>query len=93
MKPKSANTVIIGGGVLGASAAFHLSDSGQEDVILLDRGPIASGTTPQAVGQRRDPWIDASVLGVDRFSDTYPTDTSPRARCEEVYAHHYHAIY
>ena len=61
MLPKSASTVIIGGGVLGTSAAFHLSDSGQSDVLLLDRGPIASGTTPQAAGQ-------TGYLNVDRFA-------------------------
>jgi 4-methylaminobutanoate oxidase (formaldehyde-forming) len=59
--PKSANTVIIGGGVLGASAAFHLTDGGQDDVVLIDRGPIASGTTPQAAGQ-------TGYLNVDRFA-------------------------
>ena len=61
MLPKSANTVIIGGGVLGASAAFHLADAGQTDVVLIDRGPIASGTTPQAAGQ-------TGYLNVDRFA-------------------------
>ncbi|MBC8355932.1 MAG: FAD-binding oxidoreductase [Planctomycetes bacterium] len=61
MLPKSANTVIIGGGVLGASAAFHLGDAGQSDVVLLDRGPIASGTTPQAAGQ-------TGYLNVDKFA-------------------------
>lgn len=61
MNPKSANTVIIGGGVLGTSAAFHLSDSGQQDVVLLDRGPVASGTTPQAAGQ-------TGYLNIDRFA-------------------------
>jgi 4-methylaminobutanoate oxidase (formaldehyde-forming) len=59
--PKSAKTVIIGGGVLGASAAFHLGEAGQSDVVLLDRGPIASGTTPQAAGQ-------TGYLNVDRFA-------------------------
>lgn len=59
--PKSAKTVIIGGGVLGASAAFHLGDAGQRDVLLLDRGPIACGTTPQAAGQ-------TGYLNVDRFA-------------------------
>jgi glycine/D-amino acid oxidase-like deaminating enzyme len=51
MLPRSASTVIIGSGVLGASAAFHLTDAGQDDVVSIDRGPIASGTTPQAAGQ------------------------------------------
>jgi len=62
--PKSANTVIIGGGVLGASAAFHLSDAGQDDVVLIDRGPIASGTTPQAAGQ-------TGYLRVGRFASEF----------------------
>jgi glycine/D-amino acid oxidase-like deaminating enzyme len=51
MIPKRAKVVVIGGGVLGTSAAFHLADAGQKDVLLLDRGPIASGTTPFAAGQ------------------------------------------
>ena len=61
MLPKSANTVIIGGGVLGTSAAFHLTDAGQGEVVLIDRGPIASGTTPQAAGQ-------TGYLNADRFA-------------------------
>jgi len=43
--------VIIGGGVLGTSVAFHLADAGQDNIVLIDRGPIASGTTPFAAGQ------------------------------------------
>jgi 4-methylaminobutanoate oxidase (formaldehyde-forming) len=53
--------VIIGGGVLGTSAAFHLTDAGQGEVVLIDRGPIASGTTPQAAGQ-------TGYLNADRFA-------------------------
>ena len=49
--PNRAEVVVIGGGALGTSAAFHLADAGHRDVVLLDRGPIASGTTPQAAGQ------------------------------------------
>ncbi|MCP4174626.1 MAG: FAD-binding oxidoreductase [Fuerstiella sp.] len=59
--PKSVDTVIIGGGVLGTSAAFHLTDAGHSSVALIDRGPIASGTTPQAAGQ-------TGYLNVDRFA-------------------------
>ena len=61
MLPSSANTVIIGGGVLGTSAAFHLTDNGQGDVVMIDRGPIASGTTPQAAGQ-------TGYLNTDKFA-------------------------
>ena len=49
--PKSAKVVVIGGGVLGTSAAFHLAEAGQTDVLLIDRGPIGCGTTPYAAGQ------------------------------------------
>ena len=59
MPPTTAGVVIIGGGVLGTSAAFHLANTGVRNVVLLDRGPIASGTTPFAAGQtgylNRDP--------------------------------------
>ena len=51
MVPSEAHVVIIGGGVLGTSAAFHLAASGQRSIVLLDRGPIAGGTTPNAAGQ------------------------------------------
>ncbi len=49
--PSEAQIVVIGGGVLGTSAAFHLADAGYENIVLLDRGPIAGGTTPFAAGQ------------------------------------------
>lgn len=61
MLPKSASVVVIGGGVLGASAAFHLAEAGHKDVVLLDRGPLASGTTPFAAGQ-------TGYLNSDRFA-------------------------
>lgn len=61
MLPKSASVVVIGGGVFGASAAFHLGEAGHKEVVLLDRGPLASGTTPFAAGQ-------TGYLNSDRFA-------------------------
>jgi 4-methylaminobutanoate oxidase (formaldehyde-forming) len=59
MLPRSADVVVIGGGVFGTSAAFHLAEAGVRNVVLLDRGPVAGGTTPFAAGQtgylNRDP--------------------------------------
>ncbi len=51
MLPSKANVVVIGGGALGTSVAFQLADDGIENVVLLDKGPIAQGTTPFAAGQ------------------------------------------
>ena len=64
--PKTADVVIIGGGVLGTSAAFHLADSGRKQVVLLDRGPIGSGTTPFAAGQ-------TGYLNCDEFALKFGT--------------------
>ncbi len=51
MIAKNANIVVIGGGVIGTSTAFHLAEAGHEDIVLLDSGPIANGTTLFAAGQ------------------------------------------
>ena len=51
MIAKKANIVILGGGVIGTSAAFHLAEAGHEDIVLLDSGPIGNGTTQFAAGQ------------------------------------------
>ncbi len=41
----TASVVVVGGGVIGCSIAFHLTRRGVRDVLLLDRGPIGSGVT------------------------------------------------
>ena len=45
-----AQVVIIGGGIFGASVAYHLTKSGCIDVILVDKGELTSGTTFHSVG-------------------------------------------
>ena len=40
-----ANVVVIGGGILGASAAYHLREVGEQDVLLLERDDLAVGTS------------------------------------------------
>ena len=47
-----AQTVIVGGGIVGASAAYHLADLGQPDVLVLDQGPLfeTGGSTSHAPG-------------------------------------------
>ncbi len=48
--PKHARAVIIGGGVAGASVAYHLARLGWKDVVLLERKQLTSGTTWHAAG-------------------------------------------
>ncbi len=48
--PSRARTVVIGGGIIGTSAAYHLAELGDDDVLLLDRNILGSGTTWHAAG-------------------------------------------
>ena len=45
-----ARVVIIGGGVFGASVAYHLAKAGCTDIVLVDKGELTSGTTFHSVG-------------------------------------------
>ena len=48
--PSSAKIVIVGGGIVGASVAYHLGAMGLTDVLLLERGKLTSGSTWHAAG-------------------------------------------
>ena len=55
--PKKAQVIIVGGGVIGCSIAYHLTKIGWQDVVLLERKKLTSGTTWHAaglIGQLRD---------------------------------------
>jgi 4-methylaminobutanoate oxidase (formaldehyde-forming) len=48
--PTRAQIVIIGGGIVGSSVAYHLSKLGRTDVVLIEQGQLSSGTTWHAAG-------------------------------------------
>src|ERR1700722_16239905 len=48
--PAHARVVIIGGGIVGVSIAYHLTQLGWRDVLLLERKQLTSGTTWHAAG-------------------------------------------
>ena len=48
--PSRARVVIVGGGVIGCSVAYHLAKIGWNDVVLLERKQLTSGTTWHAAG-------------------------------------------
>jgi sarcosine oxidase, subunit beta len=71
--PQSAQVVVVGGGVMGASAAFHLAEAGV-DVVLLERGELSGGSTSKAAGGVRANFSDELniMLGkhsLDLFAD------------------------
>src|SRR5258708_2587445 len=48
--PSQARIVIVGGGVVGCSVAYHLTKLGWRDVVLVEQGRLTSGTTWHAAG-------------------------------------------
>ena len=48
--PSSAKVVIVGGGIVGCSVAYHLGKMGLTDVLLVERGKLTSGSTWHAAG-------------------------------------------
>ena len=53
-----ASVLIVGGGVIGASIAFHLAEAGVEDVLLIERAELGSGSTAKGAGGVRAMFSD-----------------------------------
>ena len=48
--PDQAQIIVIGGGIIGCSVAYHLAKEGAKDVLLLERGQLTCGSTFHAAG-------------------------------------------
>src|SRR5436189_2592800 len=72
--PDRARVVVIGGGVIGTSVAFHLAHLGCTDVVLLERDRLTSGTT----------WHAAGLMVT--FGSTSETSTEMRKYTRDLYA-------
>lgn len=71
--PKQARVVIVGGGIIGCSVAYHLAHMGWKDVVLLERDRLTSGTTWHAAGL------------IVTFGSTSETSTSMRKYTRDLY--------
>jgi len=72
--PDRARVVVVGGGVIGASVAYHLAHLGVPDVVLLERDRLTSGTT----------WHAAGLMAT--FGSTSQTSTELRMYTRDLYA-------
>ena len=71
--PRHARVVVVGGGIVGCSVAYHLALMGWTDVVLLEQGQLTSGTTWHAaglVGQMRAnrSMTRMSTYGIDLYA-------------------------
>jgi sarcosine oxidase subunit beta len=72
--PERADVVIVGGGVIGTSAAFHLAEAGVGEVVLVERGVLGEGSTSKAAGGVRAQFSDEiniqlGARSLDAFRD------------------------
>jgi heterotetrameric sarcosine oxidase gamma subunit len=72
--PDRARVVVVGGGVIGTSVAYHLAHLGMPDVVLLERDRLTSGTT----------WHAAGLMAT--FGSTSQTSTELRVYTRDLYA-------
>jgi heterotetrameric sarcosine oxidase gamma subunit len=72
--PDRARVVVIGGGIIGTSVAYHLAHLGMSDVVLLERDRLTSGTT----------WHAAGLMAT--FGSTSQTSTELRMYTRDLYA-------
>jgi len=72
--PARARVVVIGGGVIGTSVAYHLAHAGWTDVVVLERDRITSGTTWHAAGL------------IVTFGSTSHTSTTMRQYTRDLYS-------
>ena len=66
--PSQAEIVIIGGGIIGCSVAYHLAQLGKKDVLLLERKKLTSGTTWHAAGLVRAMLYSGNLTKLARYS-------------------------
>ncbi|WP_102225404.1 GcvT family protein [Acidimangrovimonas sediminis] len=66
--PNHARVVIIGGGVIGCSVAYHLASLGWNDIVLLERKRLTSGTTWHAAGLIGQLRSSANMTRLARYS-------------------------
>jgi glycine cleavage system aminomethyltransferase T/glycine/D-amino acid oxidase-like deaminating enzyme len=71
--PQRARVVVVGGGVIGTSVAYHLAHMGVRDVVLLERDRLTSGTT----------WHAAGLMAT--FGSTSETSTELRKYTRDLY--------
>jgi glycine/D-amino acid oxidase-like deaminating enzyme len=72
--PSRAQVVVVGGGVIGTSVAYHVAHLGMKDVLLLERDRLTSGTT----------WHAAGLMAT--FGSTSQTSTELRQYTRDLYA-------
>ncbi len=68
---RGGSVVIVGGGVIGLSIAYHLTKRGYQDVVVVERGMLAAGATAKATGGIRQQFSSAVNIALSRRAVDY----------------------
>ena len=66
--PNNSKVVVVGGGVIGCSVAYHLAKFGWKDTILLERDQLTSGTTWHAAGLVSQLGPSAAITKIRKYT-------------------------
>lgn len=86
IQPTHADVVIVGGGVMGTSIAFHLAEAGVRNIVLIERAELGRGSSAKPLGGVRATFSDPAniILGqrslrsFENFNDRFKTDIGLR---------------
>ncbi len=84
--PSTARVVIIGGGVVGVSALYHLAKAGWTDCVLLEKNELTAGSTWHSAGNVPTFSTSWSIMNMQRYS----TELYSRLGAEVDYPMNYH---
>ncbi len=84
--PPAADVLILGGGIMGTSIAYHLAEAGVRNVVLIERNALGSGSSAKPLGGVRATFSDPGniILGqrsleaYERFGEKFRTDIGLR---------------
>ncbi|MGX9898889.1 NAD(P)/FAD-dependent oxidoreductase [Arthrobacter sp. SA17] len=84
--PKEADVVILGGGIMGASVAFHLAEAGVRNIVVIERNSLGSGSSAKPLGGVRATFSDPgnirlgqrSLEAYERFGAKFRADIGLR---------------
>ncbi|TDW29435.1 NAD(P)/FAD-dependent oxidoreductase [Cryobacterium psychrophilum] len=85
-QPAAAEVVIIGGGIMGTSIAFHLAQAGVRNIVLVEQAELGSGSSAKPLGGVRATFSDPanillgqrSLRAYERFAAEFSTDIGLR---------------
>ncbi len=66
--PSAADAVIVGGGIMGLSTAFHLAEMGMKKVVVLEKGYLCSGASGRNGGGVRAQWSSETNIALMKRS-------------------------